>query len=51
MASSVRVLVLLSLVAAACASSVQWHALTDPEHHVEAVTLAKVWRNWQNRPT
>jgi hypothetical protein len=42
MGSFVRELLLLSLVAAACATSVQWHELTEPEHHVHAVKLAKV---------
>lgn len=42
MGSLVRGLVLLSLVAAACAASVEWHAVKEPEHHVAAAKLAKV---------
>ncbi|CAL8467277.1 g6814 [Coccomyxa elongata] len=41
MGSLVRGLVLLSLVAAACAASVEWHAVKEPEHHVAAAKLAK----------
>lgn len=42
MGSLVRGLVLLSLVAAACAASVEWHTVKEPEHHVAAAKLAKV---------
>ncbi len=42
MGSLVRGLVLLSLLAAASAASVEWHAVKEPEHHVAAAKLAKV---------